>query len=132
MGRRPLTTQQKEKRRIAMNAKLREEYANSAEVRETPGRLERELEIETAETKAACDTLSSTISTQLDELSAKHNLERQVLEKEHEMLSSLEDMNVFLRIWRQILTNLNLYRKKRLAKVFKRKSKKPLASTVTR
>lgn len=34
MGRRPLTTQQKEKRRIAMNAKLREEYANSAEVRE--------------------------------------------------------------------------------------------------
>jgi hypothetical protein len=96
----------------------------SAEVRDTPSRLERELEIETAETKAACDTLKSTISHQLDELSAKHNLKRQVLEKEHEMLSSLEDMNVFLRIWRQILTNLNLYRKKRLAKVFKRKSKK--------
>jgi hypothetical protein len=96
----------------------------SAEVRETPGRLKRELEIETAETKAACDTLSSTISDELDELSAKHNLERQVLEKKHGMLSSPEAVNVFLRIWRQILTNLNSYRKKRLAKDFKRKSKK--------
>jgi hypothetical protein len=96
----------------------------SAEVRETPGRLERELEIETAETKAVCNSLSSAINDQLDELSSKHNLERQVLERRHEMLSSSEAMNIFLRIWRQILTNLNSYRKRRLEKDFKRKSKK--------
>lgn len=34
MGRKPLTPEQREQKRLALNARLREEYANSAEVRE--------------------------------------------------------------------------------------------------
>ncbi len=34
MGRRPLTAEQKEERRIALNAKLREQYANDDKVRD--------------------------------------------------------------------------------------------------
>ncbi len=34
MGRKPLTPEQREQKRLALNARLRKEYANSAEVRE--------------------------------------------------------------------------------------------------
>jgi len=34
MGRKPLTPEQKEERRIALNAKLREQYANDDQVRD--------------------------------------------------------------------------------------------------
>ena len=42
MGRRPLTAEQKEQKRVALNARLREEYANSSEVREMKKKQYRE------------------------------------------------------------------------------------------
>jgi len=42
MGRKPLTPEQREQKRLALNARLREEYANSAEVREMKKKRYRE------------------------------------------------------------------------------------------
>jgi hypothetical protein len=101
----------------------------SAEVRDTPSRVERELEIETAETKAACNTLKSTINDQLDELNSKHNLELQVLEQKQDLLSGSEAKDIFVLIGRQLLTNLYSYKKKRLAKGFKKTSNRRTKET---
>jgi len=42
MGRKPLTPEQREQKRLALNARLRDEYANSAEVREMKKKRYRE------------------------------------------------------------------------------------------